>query len=116
MEINSVSRGIDPSELSLDRLAVSSKVPEAEKIAVVSRHFEAILLRQFLTEAHKPILKQKDSPLGASNGIYQDMIVTQLADEISKKAMFGLASSFQSQMVQRSPESTEDGQRDAPIK
>lgn len=98
MEINPASRKIDASDLPLDRLVTSNQLSKAEKINAVSHHFEAILLRQFLTEAQKPLLKSKDGLLGASNAIYQDMIVGNMADEISKTGMLGLASAFQTQM------------------
>ena len=115
MDVNAVSRGINPADLPLDRLAANSQLSEAEKVNAVSRHFEAILLRQFLTEAHKPLLKSNDSLPGASNAIYQDMIVTHLADEISKTGMFGLANAFQTQTSLPSKASNENGKRDAPI-
>ena len=114
MEINPISRGVNPTEVPLDRLAVNSQLSEAEKIASVSHHFEAILLRQFLSEAQKPLLKSKDALLGASHEIYQDMIVGHLADEISKTGMFGLAKAFQSQMTQSQKGGGEKGERDAP--
>jgi Rod binding domain-containing protein len=115
MDVSAVSRRINPADLPLDRLATNSKLSEAEKVNAVSHHFEAILLRQFLTEALKPILKANNALSGASNAIYQDMIVTHLADEISKTGMFGLASAFQSQMPLPQKASDENGKRDAPI-
>ena len=99
MEINPLSRKITADQLPLDQLARNSQLTEAEKIAGVSRHFEAVLLRQFLTEAQKPLLGSKSSMSGATSSIYQDMMVNQLADEISKTGNFGLARSFQAQVL-----------------
>lgn len=115
MELNLVSRRINPTDLPLDRLAANSQLSEAEKINAVSHQFEAILLRQFLTEAQKPLLKPKGALLGASHDIYQDMIVSHMADEMSKTGMFGLAAAFQSQMAPHPEASAENGERDAPI-
>ncbi len=99
METSPLSRRISAEQLPLERLAGNSQLSEAEKIAGVSRHFEAVLLRQFLTEAQKPMLKSKSAMSGATGAIYQDMMVNQLADEISKTGKFGLARSFEAQVV-----------------
>ena len=114
MDISPLSRKLNPAEVPLDRLASSSQLAESEKIAGVGRHFEAILLRQFLTEAQKPLMKSKMSLLGASNDIYQDMIVNQLADSISKSGTLGLANSFQAQMTHAHSVEGKQGDRDAP--
>lgn len=114
MEISPFSKKLNPAELPLERLASNSQLGESEKVAGVSRHFEAIMLRQFLTEAQKPLMKSKMSLLGASNDIYQDMIVNQLADSISKSGTLGLANSFQAQMTHAHPADGKKGDRDAP--
>ncbi|MBM3834490.1 MAG: hypothetical protein FJ403_14715 [Verrucomicrobia bacterium] len=101
METNPLSRKIFAAQIPLEHLAGNSKLTEAEKIANASQHFEAILLRQFLTEAQKPLLNSKSAMPGASSAIYQDMIVNQLADAISKTGNFGLARSFQAQTLPR---------------
>ena len=98
MEIQSLTRHISAAEMPLEQLAANSQLSEEERIAGVSRHFEAILLRQFLSEAQKPLLNSKGGMTGAANEIYKDMIVNVLADEISKSGNFGLAQSFQAQM------------------
>ena len=116
MDISPVSRKLNPAEMPLDRLASSSQLSEAEKIAGVSHHFEAILLRQFLTEAQKPLLKSKSPMLGASHDIYQDMIVDQLSEAISKTGTFGLANSFQTQTTHPHKVDGAKSDRDAPTK
>jgi Rod binding domain-containing protein len=99
METSPLTRHIVAEELPLERLAGNAQLTEQEKIAGVSRHFEAVLLRQFLTEAQKPLLNSKGSMGGASSDIYKDMIVNVLSDGISKSGAFGLAKFFQTQMV-----------------
>ncbi len=103
METNPLSRKITAEQLPLERLAGNSQLSEAEKIAGVSRHFEAILLRQFLAEAQKPLLNPKSTMSNGANSIYQDMMVNHLADEISKTGNFGLAKFFQVQVLPRQP-------------
>ena len=43
------SRTLDPDNMPLERMAASTTLTEDQKVAGVSRHFEAIMLRQFLT-------------------------------------------------------------------
>jgi Rod binding domain-containing protein len=85
---------VDAANLPLDRLASSTKVPEAEKVAQASRAFEAVLLRQILTECQKPAFPSKLVSNSSISGIYRDMIVNQMADSISKSGSLGLARSL----------------------
>jgi Rod binding domain-containing protein len=92
MEINPLqSRHLDLSNLPLDRVAASTQISEKEKVAEVSRAFEAVLLRQILQEGQRPVFQSKLISNSASDGIYRDMVVSQLADNISKSGSFGLA-------------------------
>ena len=111
MEIKSLNRHIAPADLPLEQLAGNSALSEEEKIAGVSRHFEAVMLRQFLTEAQKPLLNSKGGMTGAANDIYKDMIVNVLGDEISKSGNFGLAKYFQAQMAPARKASAAEGDK-----
>jgi Rod binding domain-containing protein len=114
MQVDPFSRSIKPEDIPIERLAGNSQVSEADKIAGVSRQFEAVLLRQFLTEAQKPLLNPKDDSNGAVKDIYKDMMVNHLADEISKKGNFGLAKFFQAQMTQHQPKKIADESSTSP--
>jgi Rod binding domain-containing protein len=103
MELNPLTKHIAANEIPLERLAANSQLSEAEKLEGVSKHFEAIFLRQFLMEGQKPLLNPKDPMGNASNQIYRDMMVNHMADEISKSGSFGLAKFFQQQLAQREP-------------
>jgi Rod binding domain-containing protein len=87
-------RHLDLSNLSLDHLAASTQIDEKEKISEVSRAFEAVLLRQILQESQKPAFPSKLIGNSATDGIYHDMVVNQLAENISKSGSFGLAKSL----------------------
>ena len=89
------------NHLSIERLAQNNKLTEAEKIGEVARHFEAILLRQFLKEATKPLMSGNEGMNPAQKGIYQDMITNTLADTISKSGKFGLSQVFRQQLLPR---------------
>ena len=86
---------------AVEQLAQNNKLTEAEKIGEVARHFEAILLRQFLNEATKPLMSGDEGMNSAQKGIYQDMITYTLADTISKSGQFGLSQVFRQQLMPR---------------
>ncbi len=98
MDLSAIHSNIRAADLPLDRLANNPHLTEENKIAEVSRQFEAILLRQILTAAQKPVLhtEKKDNSVSAS--IYQDMISTQMAENISKSGTLGLAQTINQQL------------------
>ena len=99
MDITALNRDVRASELPLERLATSKEVPHDAKIQEVSRQFEAVLLRQILSQAQKPMFKS--SPMGgggSTNAIYQDMVTQQLADRISQGGTFGFAKVLEQQL------------------
>ncbi len=92
------------NHMAVERLAGNNQLTEAEKIGEVSRHFEAILLRQFLGKALQPMFgggAMGDGMNAATKGIYQDMITQTLADTISRTGEFGLAQAFRTQLMPR---------------
>ena len=91
------------NHLAVERLAQNNKLTEAEKIGEVARHFEAILLRQFLNEATKPLMGGNEGMNPAQKSIYHDMITNTLADTISQTGEFGLAQAFRQQLMPRTP-------------
>ena len=98
MELTSLQHAVTVRDLPLDRLAHSSTIPAAEKVKEVSRQFESILLRQILTDAQKPHLKSTKTQDTAATGIYQDLMTTQLADQISGQGGFGFSNVLQAQL------------------
>jgi Rod binding domain-containing protein len=96
-----LSRSASADQLSLDKLANNPLLSQEEKIVAVSRQFEAVLLRQYLSEAQKPLFDSSTSMGGASSAIYQDLVVGHLADEISKTGQLGLAHYFHSQLMSK---------------
>ena len=89
------------NHLAVEQLAQNNKLTEAQKIGEVAQHFEAMLLRQFLNEAPKPMLSENDGMNPAQKGIYQDMITHSLAETISQSGEFGLAKAFHHQLMPR---------------
>ena len=99
MQVNPVQPKIDASHVPLESLAGSKALSQDQKIAEASRQFEAVLLRQFLSEAQKPVIQSEFTDDSNASGIYQDMITNQLADCLSRNGGIGLAKSFESQLT-----------------
>lgn len=96
---------VKAEDLPLDRLASNTHVSEPEKIVAAGHAFEALLLRQVLQEAQRPAFPSKYANDSASNGIYRDLMVEQLAEKMAKSNSLGLAQSLASglQRQLRSP-------------
>jgi Rod binding domain-containing protein len=95
----SIQPQIKAADVPLNDLAANPHISDSEKVAEVSRQFEAVLLRQILQEARKSSVAPS-SPADASvSGIYDDMINNQLADSISRSGSFGLARSLQRELA-----------------
>lgn len=76
---------------TLDAKPVSGQKPE--DVAKVSRQFESILLRQFLSESMKSLLDG-----GPSGQVYGYMLTDSLAGSISEAGGLGLCSVLQTQL------------------
>lgn len=85
-------------DVPLEKLKGSKLLTEAEKVAELSRQFEAVFLRQILGQARKVLVQSKFESESATSGLYNDMVISQLADSISQSGDFGLASSLQAQL------------------
>lgn len=84
--------------MPFDKLATNPNVSEKDKIHEACRQFEAVLLRQILAQARKPVNTTSKDSNPAIKGIYDDMVNNQLADNISRSGSFGLARSLDSQL------------------
>jgi Rod binding domain-containing protein len=98
MDVAPLHRHVKAGSLPLEALAKSSAVDEQDKVNELSRQFEAVMLRQILQDAQKTVIHSKYHQDNAVNGIYQDMIVNQLADGISRSGGLGLADSIEQQL------------------
>lgn len=101
MDISPLQRPVKAADLPFDLMARSTAVPAQEKVKELSRQFEAIMLRQILQEAQKTVIKSKYHQDTAVGGIYQDMVVNRMADDMSKSGGLGLAHSLETQMTRQ---------------
>jgi Rod binding domain-containing protein len=90
MNILPVNPGPKGNEIPLGDLARRTDLSETQKIQEVSRQFEAVLLRQILTEAQKPMLQSKGDADRSSDGFYRDLVIEQLAGQISRSNAMGV--------------------------
>ena len=73
---------------------------EEAKLEAVGTEFQSVLLRQFLTEALKPMSEDGDV-FGGGNSVYGYFITDTLANSLSKSDVFGYSSLIQAQLAAR---------------
>jgi peptidoglycan hydrolase FlgJ len=99
MNISSINPKIDTTHIDIESLAGNQALTQDQKIAEASKQFEAILLRQFLSESQKSQISGELADNSTSAGIYQDMITNQLAENLSQGNGIGLAKTFEQQLT-----------------
>ncbi len=78
---------------------------ERAERAEACRQFEALLLRQILGQARRPVLNPKSESGGTAGSIYRDMITERLSDSMSQGGGIGLARSLEQQLAPASSKS-----------
>lgn len=99
MHVAATPARIDTTQLSLEQVAENPNITAGDKVKEAARQFEAILLRQILTDVRKPVIRSSLESDGTVNGIYADMVNNTLADAISRSGMLGLARSLQKELT-----------------
>jgi Rod binding domain-containing protein len=105
MEINTIQSHVNAADVPLERLATNAALTEPDKIGELSRQFEAVLLRQILSEAQKTVFKTRYADDSTASQIYRDLTVQQLADSISRNGAFGLGKTLSRDLTRQLPES-----------
>ena len=101
MKITSQLPQVDTAQMPLEKLAGSKAVSEEGKVAELSRQFEAVLVRQILTEAQKPTFKSKLTPENTATSIHRDMMVNTMSDQITHSGGLGLAQQLQHDLARQ---------------
>ena len=78
-------------------LGMPDKLDDA-KLEAATKGFEAIFLRQFLSQSLKPLLHDTPGSQTTGSGIYQSMISEVLADNLAQSEKFGFSSMLQIQL------------------
>ena len=98
MDVGALKTPLQAAKLPLEQLAANPNVSDQQKVAEVSRQFEAILVRQILSQGQKTVFPSAYVSGGAATGIYQDMVNTQMADRISESGSLGIAKMLNRQL------------------
>jgi Rod binding domain-containing protein len=77
--------------LSLEELSRRPQPEDAARRAEAARQFEAMLVRQILTEAQKPVFRSSLVKDSTASAIYRDQLTAQLADAVTQGGGLGLA-------------------------
>jgi Rod binding domain-containing protein len=85
------SAGISAANLTPEQIAGNSALTDSQKVAEMSRQFEAVLLRQILTEAHKPVFKSSMALGSSTAAVHQDMLINEMANQMTRGGGAGLA-------------------------
>ncbi len=94
----STPQNLPATAMSPELIASRGSADSPTRIAELSRGFEAILLRQILESAQKPLFNSNPEANSASAGIYRDLITNQLAESISQSGCLGLGTTIQKQL------------------
>lgn len=106
MDITPLSQiRVDVANLPLDQVANNTRLSETEKVGQACKAFEAVLLRQILAEGQKPMFASKYVENSTTSDIYRDMVVTQLAESISRSGSFGLAKTLSGELQRQTLDS-----------
>ncbi|MBM3846432.1 MAG: hypothetical protein FJ405_09120 [Verrucomicrobia bacterium] len=93
----------DIGGVDLQKFVRDPNVSEKDKIAAAARQFEAYMLRQYLSEARKTLVESRFNPDARNHRVYQDMITSQLADNLSATGSLGLSAVLEGQLT-RAPD------------
>lgn len=79
----------------LMEMAHSRHVSEKQKAAAVSGQFEALLVKQYLKQALKPMFKGIFDETGGASGMYRHLFTDALAESIAQGGGFGVSTMLQ---------------------
>jgi Rod binding domain-containing protein len=114
MNIAPLQSPVNTANIPVEDLAGNKSLTEQQKIAEASRQFEAIMLRQILSESQKPVITSEFTDNSTAAGIYQDYITNTLADTMSKSGTVGLAKIFEHQLSHPAPKLASTGKNVVP--
>jgi Rod binding domain-containing protein len=98
MDISNIQSKVNAADIPLKQMNARSQLSQEQKMGEVGRQFEAILLRQILSEAHKTQTMMGGQSSSSVGDIYNDMVTNQLADNISRTNSLGLSQVIQKQL------------------
>lgn len=86
---------------------LDASAPEQVRLEAAAREFEEVLLRQYLSEALKPMVSGAQS-FGSGNPVYGYFVTEALAEGLSQEGVFGFSNIMQAQLASKRPENNDD--------
>lgn len=108
LEVNPELMAMQASPLGTKAGSASAPL-DADKLAEASKDFEAVFLKQFISQALKPILHDTPGSQVAGAGVYQHMISDIIADNLASNGDFGFSSMLQAQLAGKLTSDEEQG-------
>jgi Rod binding domain-containing protein len=99
METEGVAKqyvGMDSSMLM--EMAHSKHTTQNQKVAAVSDQFEAVLVKQYLKEALKPMFKGVFNEDGGAHRMYRHFFTDAISESIASGGGFGVSNVLQQQL------------------
>lgn len=110
--MNSISPvGLDVAKYQ--ELVHSTRMSEEDKLKEATRQFEGVMLRQFLKESLKPLIKSDMVQSSAANDIYRSHLVDIMADSMTRGPGLGITTSLQA-AVTRNANSNDNNTHETP--
>jgi len=100
--------GMDSSILM--EMAHSQNISQKQKNAAVSQQFEAVLVKQFLKEALKPMFKGVFNEDAGAHRMYRHFFTDAISESVAQGGGFGVSNILQQQLNQKI--STSSGSND----
>ena len=91
--------GMDSSILM--EMAHSKNISQKQKNAAVSQQFEAVLVKQFLKEALKPMFKGVFNEDAGAHRMYRHFFTDAISESVAQGGGFGVSSILQQQLNQK---------------
>jgi flagellar protein FlgJ len=83
--------------VALEDLARQPQAEDPARRAEAARQFEAMLVRQILSEAQKPVFRSSMVKDSTASAIYRDQLTAQLAEAVTQGGGLGLARALMEQ-------------------
>ncbi len=94
MEVSDIVSTWTPAKAS----ETAGKAADPNELKDASQKFEAVLLRQFLGQALKPLLHESLGSNAPGAHIYQDMLTDSIATQLSAEETLGMSTLLQMQL------------------
>ena len=101
--------GMDTSMLM--EMAHSKSISEKQRNAAVSQQFEAVLVKQFLKEALKPMFKGVFNEDGGAHRMYRHFFTDAISESIATGGGFGVSNILQQQLNRQVGESSTEHEK-----